>query len=520
MRATAAPVEGNRVRLSVEIDESEVDEALTATAKRLAGQVRVPGFRPGRVPRQVLEARMGGATALRQQAISDALPDLYARAVQDTEVDPIAPPEIDITSGEDDGPVTFDAVVEVRPTVAIPGYAGLVVTVPSIDVDDDAVDAQVDRLREQTGELNTVGRPARDGDYVTIDLHGTRPTGDDLDVEDYLYEVGSGSDIAGLDDQLRGSKPGDILQFSASLPISGDDNSGASGVAGGSGGDAAVRSQQARIRVLVKEVKEKVLPEPSDEWAAEASEFDTVAALREDIASRLRQVQVARAQLALRERALSALVALVEEVPPDALIETEVRERLHDLGHRLEAGGVTLERFLQAAGRDEASLLAEIRAEATEDVRVDLALRALADEEALEVTEEELEDTLAEMAKQVGTTARELGRRLDRTGRLPAVRSDRRKAKALAWLLDHVELVDEDGNPVDRQSLQLNEQATKPGGDKAEDRAPHGAGDGRPGDSAHEDSAEDFTGTTDEDGEDQGSEDVREEEEVAKEGAT
>src|SRR5580692_12751031 len=123
MRATAEPVEGNRVRLSVEIDESEVDKALDATFRRLSTQVRVPGFRPGKVPRQVLEARLGGATALRQQALSDALPDLYARAVVDTELDPIAAPEIDIKSGEDGGPLTFDALVEVRPTVSIAGYA-------------------------------------------------------------------------------------------------------------------------------------------------------------------------------------------------------------------------------------------------------------------------------------------------------------------------------------------------------------------------------------------------------------
>src|ERR1700722_8696065 len=282
MRATAAPVEGNRVRLSVELDESEVDEALNSTVRRLARDVRVPGFRPGRVPRPVLEARLGGAEVLRQQAISDALPDLYAQAVVDTEVDPIAAPEIDITSGEAGGPLTFDALVEVRPTVSVAGYGGLVVTVPGIEVSDEEIDAQVDRVREQSGELEVVGRPARDGDYVTIDLHGTRPVGDDLDVEDFLYEVGTGSDIAGLDEQLRGSKVGDILQFHGT-------------VAGPQGAE-----EDASFRVLVKETKEKVLPEPTDAWAAEASEFDTVAALRDDMATKLRQIKVMQAQMALR----------------------------------------------------------------------------------------------------------------------------------------------------------------------------------------------------------------------------
>jgi trigger factor len=436
MRATAAPVEGNRVRLSVELDESEVDDALNSTVRRLSRDVRVPGFRPGRVPRPVLEARMGGAEALRQQAISDALPDLYAQAVVDTDVDPIAAPEIDITSGEQGGPLTFDALVEVRPTVSIAGYGGLVVTVPAVAVTDEDIDAQVDRVREQSGELEVVGRPARDGDYVTIDLHGTRSVGDDLDVEDYLYELGSGSDVPGLDDQLRGSSVGDILQFTA--PVAGPDGT----------------ETPTSFRVLVKETKEKVLPEPTDAWASEASEFDTVAELRQDLGTKLRQIKVMQAQMALRSRALESLVELVQDDPPEALIDTEVRERLHDLGHRLEQRHISLEQFLTASGRDRDSLLAELQAEAARAVRADLALRALADAENMEVSEEELDATVAEMAQQAGTTGADLRRRLDRAGRLPAVRSDKRKAKALEWLIDHVALVDEEGKPVDRDDLQ------------------------------------------------------------------
>src|SRR5580704_3543990 len=163
MRATASPVEGNRVRLSVEMVEDEVDKAVRETARRLAGQLRVPGFRPGKVPRQVLEDRLGGSAVLREQAIRDALPDAYAQAVADTDVDPIAPPDIDIVAGAEQGAVSFDAVVEVRPTVTIPGYAGLVVTLPAIEVTDEEVEAQIDRLREQFGELVPANRPARDG---------------------------------------------------------------------------------------------------------------------------------------------------------------------------------------------------------------------------------------------------------------------------------------------------------------------------------------------------------------------
>jgi len=437
MRATAAPVEGNRVRLSVELDESEVDEALDTTVRRLSRDVRVPGFRPGRVPRPVLEARLGGAEALRQQAISDALPDLYARAVVDTEVDPISVPEIDITSGEAGGPLTFDALVEVRPTVSIAGYGGLVVTVPGVEVTDEEIDGQVDRIREQSGELEVVSRPVIDGDYVSIDLHGTRTVGDDLDVEDYLYEVGSGSDVPGLDDQLRGSTVGDILQFNADLP----------------GPDGT--TEPTSFRILVKDTKQKVLPDVTDAWAAEASEFDTVAALRDDLTKKLQQIKVMQAQMAVRPRALEALIELVQDDPPESLIEAEVRERLHDLGHRLEQRHISLDQFLQASGRDRAGLLAELRTEADRAVRADLALRALADAENMEVSDEELDAVVGDMAEQAGTTGADLRRRLDRAGRLPAVRSDQRKAKALEWLLDHVELVDEEGKPVDRDDLQL-----------------------------------------------------------------
>ena len=453
MRATAEPADGNRVRLSVEVDEDEVAQALDATVRRLARQARVPGFRPGKVPRPVLEARLGGAEALRQQAISDALPDLYARAVADTDVDPIAPPDIDITSGSEGGAVTFDAVVEVRPTVSVAGYQGLVVTVPKLEVSDEEVDAQVDRVRDQSGELAPVGRPARDGDHLTIDLHGSG-AGDDLDLEDYLYEVGSESALPGLDDHLRGAKAGDILEFSTPVRT-------ADGI-----------EHPVSVRVLVKDVKEKLLPDATDEWASEASEFGTLEELRDDLRKRLRQLKLMQAQMAWQQGARDALVGLVDADLPDALVDAEVRDRLHDLGHRLEARRITVDQFLAASGRDEAGLLAEIREEAGRAVRLDLALRALADAEDLQVDEGELDDAVAAMAQRAQMSPAELRRRLDHDGRLPAVRSERRKAKALTWLLDHVELVDEDGSPVDSDLLKADVMAQDPGDASAEGTHP------------------------------------------------
>jgi trigger factor len=437
MRATAAPEEGNKVRLSIEIEEEEIDQALNDVFRRLSREVRVPGFRPGKVPRRVIEARLGGPAAMREEAIREALPNYYAQAVTDTEVDPIDQPEIDITSGNESGPVIFDAVVLVRPTVAIPGYQGLVVTLPSLDVDDEEVRAQVDRMRATSGELVEVDRPAIDKDRVTIDISGTRTRrlaeGDDSDLslDDYLYEVGSGSLVPELDEQLRGAKVGDIFVFDSD--------------AGG--------EEQISFRVLVKDVKELVLPEANDAWASEASEFETMDELTSDIADRLRQRQLVVARMALREKAADALAELVTEDVPDQLVNAEVRERIHDLNHRLEAQGMTLSQFLAATGRGEEEFLDELRSGALQTVKVDLALRTLIEEEDIEVGDEELDEELAAMGERLEMDLDEVRERLEQAGRLPAVRSDRRKAKALLWLTDNVELVDEEGNPISRDEL-------------------------------------------------------------------
>ena len=442
MRATAAPEEGNKVRLSVEIDETEMDEALDEVMRRLSREVRVPGFRPGKVPRRVLEARMGGPAALRVEAIREALPDFYARAVTDAELDPIDQPEIDITSGDESGAVSFDAVVMVRPTVAIPGYGGLVVTLPGLDVPDDEITAQIDRLRATSGELVEVTRPARDGDQVTIDIHGTREGAEgaaddgDLDAEDLLYEVGSGGVVPDLDDQLRGAKVGDIFEFDSTIEALGHTVS---------------------FRVLVKDVKELVLPELDDKWAAEASEFDTVEELTADIAERLRQRRIVQAQLALQQKTVEALVELVTEEIPEQLVVEELRERVHDLNHRLEGQGMNLGQFLGATGRSEEEFLEELRTGALQSVKADLALRALAEVESIELTDGELDEELAAMGERLEMDVDQVREQLDRAGRLAAVRSDRRKAKAMRWLIDNVDLVDEEGRPVSRDDLKVNQ---------------------------------------------------------------
>ena len=437
MKTSVEPLEGNKVKLSVEVEELEFEKAVDAALRKIAREVRIPGFRPGKAPRKLLEARMG-KEGVRQEAMREALPDYYAEALRQTEVDAIAPPEIDVTSGQDEGPLAFDAVVEVRPQVALVGYQGLQVTVPSPAVTDEELQKQIDRLRTPFGELKEVDRPIQDGDHVTLDLKGIRD-GDPvpgLSAEDYLYEVGTDSLVPGADDQLRGAAKGATVEFESPF------------------GEVDGEEQSVTINLVVKDVKEMILPDVTDEWAGEASEFETVAELEADLRQRMGMVKKVQANMAVRDEAVKALAALVEDELPDALVNSEMERRLHDLAHRLEAQGATIQQYLEATGQAQQQLVDDLRSTATDAVRADLALRALAEAEQLEVTEEDIEAEIDQLAERMQQPAGALRAQLEAADQMPAVRSDIRKAKALGWLMEHVEIVDEEGNPIDRADLQ------------------------------------------------------------------
>ncbi len=433
MKATVEPLEGNKVKLSVEVDEIEFDKAVDTALRKIAREVRIPGFRPGKAPRRLLEARMGKAS-VRQEAMREALPEYYAEALRQTEVDAIAPPEIDVTSGNTDGPLAFDAVVEVRPQVTLVGYQGLQVTIPSPEVSDEELERQIHRLRHGSGQLVEANRPAQSGDHLTLNLKGFRAGESDpaLSADDYLYELGSGSIATDLDERLMGAKPGDVVEFET------EDGAG----------------NTVSFKVLVKDVKEMVLPEVTDEWAAEASEFDTVAELEADLRRRMGEVKRVQATMAVREEALKALAELVENEVPEALVAAEMERRLHDLAGRVEAQGGTIAQYLQATGQSQEQLLHDLRTTATDAVRADLALRALADAEGIEAAVDDVEAELAGLAERMDQTPEALRRQLEQVDQMPAVRTDIRKSKALAWLVEHVEIVDEEGHPVDRAALE------------------------------------------------------------------
>ncbi len=434
MRATTSLLENNRVKLTVEVDDAEMTEAIDAAAAKLSKQVSIKGFRKGKVPKNVLMAHLGGPGALRSEAIRDSLPDFYAHAVSDTMIDPIAQPDINITSGEEEGELVFEADVEVRPEVDIVGQDELRVTIPSPVVTDDEVNAQIDRFRETDAVLKDVDRPIVTGDLVTMDVHVQQIATEEepLDMSDFMYTVGSGSITEGVDELILGLKAGEELKLNGNV---------APGVV-------------ATFDLKLKKIQERELPELNDEWVQENTEWQSEEEMRDTIFDQMRRRRVVEAQMSQRDAVLVALSNLVsEDLVPAALVDDETNERLHDLGHRLEQQKLTLETFLQVTNQNSDQLLEALRAESLRAVRIDLALRALVRAEGLEPTDEEVDEELATTAAAMNTTAEKLRTNLRDTGRVITFRSEVAKMKASRWLNDHVTYVDPEGVEIDRTLL-------------------------------------------------------------------
>ena len=440
MNSTLETLEDNKVKLSITIDAAEFEPKLEAAYTAISKEVRIPGFRPGKVPRRLIEQRFGPEMA-REEALREALPEFYSQAVVDNDVDVIAAPEIDITGGQSEGDVSFDAVVEVRPIISVSGHDSLRVEIPSPLPNDQDLEDRVDSIRRQHAELDTVDRAAADEDHVTIDIAGTidgEPV-PGLTAEDYDYVVGSGAVVAAIDENLRGASAGDELTFSADHP---DDS----------------QDDEIDFVITVKEVQASVLPEPNDDFAKEASEFETMDELRDDLMARLEDVKKAQAAQALDNNTGDALADLVTDELPEALIEDEMENRAQDMAMRLQAQGIQLEQYLQITGTTPEQFREQLREQAEVSARVDLALRAVAEQENIEVTEEELDDELMILATQLDQPLESVREQLETAGRLSAIRSDMRIRAALQWVTDRAEIVDEDGNAVDRDLLETDDE--------------------------------------------------------------
>jgi len=456
VESVVEPLEGNKVKLSVTVESGEFESAIDRAWKVIAKEVKVPGFRAGKVPRKVLESRIEPGYA-RSEALQQALPDYYVQAVREHSVDVIAQPKIDITAGEDEGDVSFDAVVEVRPEITLDGYQDLTIEIPSPHPSDDDIADQLDRIRGQYGEIVAVERAADTGDYVSIDITGSDEDGEPIDgltADDYLYEVGAGTVVPELDAELVGMEAGEVATFDADHPDPDEDT-------------------QVHFEVEVKEVKERLLPDLDDDWVAEATEFETVDQLRDDVITRSTASRRAQAAAALQSRLGDKLAELVTEEIPDALIGAEMRARLDDMIHRLSHQGITLEQYLSFTGTEPAKFTEDLRETATASTKVDLALRAIATAEDLAPSDEEFEQELEQLAAGNDIDVEALREQLDRNDQLVPIRSDLASRNALRWLTDHVNVVDESGLPVKREDLESPDLEDETGDEHDHDHSDH-----------------------------------------------
>ncbi len=438
MRATSTSLDNNRIKLVVELDDSEMSAALDAAAASLAKQVSVKGFRKGKVPKNVLVAHIGGLEVLRSEAIRESMPDFYARAIADTLIDPIGQPEINITGGEQEGALSFEAEVEVRPVVTISGQRDLRVTIPSPNVTDDEIEAQINRYRETDAVLQDVDRPIVTGDLVTMDIRVQQIATEvePLEMSDFMYTVGSGTITEGVDGLILGLRAGEDLKLNGNV------------------GEGVVATYEMKL----KQVKERVLPDLTDEWVEENTEWASVEEMRDAVVSQMRRMKIVEAQMSQRDAMLVALGELVDvDVVPEVLVDAETNERLHDMGHRLSQQQMNLEMFLQVTNQSPEQLLATLREDAVRGVRVDLALRALVLAENLEATPEEIEAELATTAESMSVEPEMLRTNLRDTGRVVSFNAEVAKMKASRWLMDNVTFVDPDGLEIDRALLRTDQ---------------------------------------------------------------
>jgi trigger factor len=419
------------VKLSVTIDEAEFDRDIDIAFRTIAKEVKLPGFRQGKVPRKVLEARIGLATA-REQALRDAVPQYLANAVREHDIDLIATPNIEFTGGQESGPVSFDATCEVRPEITVPGYGGLRVELTSPVATEADIDEAVEAELRKQGSLVDVDRPVQSGDQVTITLAGTRdgePVAG-LNTEDWLYQVGAGWVAPGFDGELLGANVGDELTFTATPNGT---------------------NEPADFVVNVSKVQETVLPELTDEWVSEnLGEFETIEEWRAALAERIGTAKLNQTRNQFIERTTSSLAGLVELEPPESMVQADLQGRVQNTVQQFQAQGISIDQWLQMTGQDPAAFIESLKVQSEKAVKVDLALRAVGVAEGLEVTDDDINAEYARIALQVRQKASEVRKAYEKNDAVTDLIAQMRKTKALDWLLEHVEIVDEAGEPIDR----------------------------------------------------------------------
>jgi trigger factor len=382
----------------------------------------------------VLEARIGIGAA-REQALRDAVPQYLAKAVREHQVDLIATPEVEITDGAESGPVEFDATCEVRPVITLQGYADLRVELPSIEVTDADLDEAHGTELKRTASLVDADRPAEPGDFLTLDLAATRD-GEELmglNTEDWSYELGQGWVTDDFDEHLTGASVGDEITFT-STPKGLD--------------------EPADFVVQVTAVQTTVVPELTDDWVSDnLGEFDTVAEWDEHLRESLADRKLNEARQSVVRAMNEALAALVTVDVPDAMVDADLNQRVQGTVQQFQAQGIDLGQWLAATGQGPEDFIESMRGAAVEAVKVDLALRAVAEAEAIEVEPHDVDAEYARMAMQYGQKAKDIRKAYEQNDAVPELTAQIRKSKAFDWLLHHIDFVDPDGAPIDRDTL-------------------------------------------------------------------
>jgi trigger factor len=446
---TVTELPESRVRVQAEVPAAEVERRVAQTAKRLGRDLRVPGFRAGKAPAPVILQRMGRDAVL-DEAVRDSLATWYTAAIEAARVVPVGEPQLDLAGMPGQGePLKFSIEIGVRPKARLGEYKGLEVGRRGVEVSDDAINAELDRLRERSARLDTVERPAASGDFVVMDYRGT------IDGEpfaggegrDQMVELGSGRLVPGFEDQLEGATAGDERTVTVTFP----DDYPASELAG----------NEAQFAVSVKEIKAKELPELDDDLAAEAG-FDTLDELREDIRTRLAEVDSGQIEGEFRQAALDSAVKAATVEIPEALVEARARELWDSMLHSLAHQGISREAYLRIAGRDEAEIVEQSKPDAEQALRREAVLAAIVEAEGIEPTEEEVFEAVEEAAGDGPgrTSPKKLLERLKSTGRLETLKEDLAQRKA-------IDLVTESAKPISIEQAQARDKLWTPGDERA-----------------------------------------------------
>ena len=439
MKSTVEQLSPTRVKINVEVPFDELKPNFDRAYRKIAQQVRIPGFRPGKVPAPVLESRIGRGPVL-EEVVNEAIPAKYIEAVQAEQVRALGQPDFEVTKLEDREVLEFTAEVDVRPEIEIPDLSDVTIAVDDIELTDDEVEEQLNELRARFGTLVGVDRPAQQGDFVSIDLSAEvdgEPV-EDAATEGLSYEIGSGQLVEGIDDALIGLSKDESATFTTKL------------LAGKYAG------QEAQVTVTARSIKQRELPEADDEFAQMASEFDTIDELRNDLRERLRRVKRMQQGVQARDKVLEALLEAADVPVPEGVVQAEVANRKHEAMHQLadtHDDEELLNRALEASGQDPKQWHEELRSEAEKTVRTQLLLDSIADAENVTVDDNELTERIVYQAQRFGISPDEYVQRAQQSGQLGAIYADIRRGKALAGVVRKVKVTDASGNEVDLSDL-------------------------------------------------------------------